>query len=265
MVPSNKSMKRRNAMHVIVWCFVALLALIFLSELRQYGQAAVMRYNGYHSLETAWVDYAGGNTSDAQYAITRLARAQPRFEDDVIRKFGQHLLAMPTALQQLFPEDDQPSDDTDHAILGLIFAGDTDQAAERIDTALDRNVLSRAVVLWRAHEAMRKGDLDAARNAYEWYWKDHVDQRLTVSDRIVVQEATLEERVNALLWSGLWDEAIAVSASVRDAREEPIALLCAGISAELNGDVETARSSYEKVLVNRPTNHLARLRIDKLE
>ncbi|MDZ4858474.1 MAG: hypothetical protein SGI88_05790 [Candidatus Hydrogenedentes bacterium] len=259
------SMKRRNLLHVAAWCIIAVAAIIVLAILRQYGQAAVVRYDGYNTLAAAWNGYANGNIAEAQRRAYELARTHPQFSSEIIDQFGQHLIAMPSLLEELFPKANQALfGDSAHEIVGEILAGDAGSAATRIDSMINNDTLPDTVLLWRARQAMRDGDVRAAHTVYLRYWKRNSASRVAISEGVILSGASLEERVNVLLWWGLWDEAMALSASAPDANEQPIAHLCDGIAAELAGDPAKARADYEAVVAQRPTNHLALLRLTAL-
>ena len=74
----------------------------------------------------------------------------------------------------------------------------------------------------------------------------------------------MEERIHALLLGGLWSEAFAVAHSAPNAGKTPIITLCEAIETDLQGNKDDARTKYEAVIEQRPTNRLALARLNRL-
>jgi hypothetical protein len=270
----------RNLRHAAAWCALAAAGVCVLFALRHAGQFALAKSETRAALAAILEEYRRGEIMDAQKHLYDFVSRRPAMRGAVLEQFGPHVMGMPRVFDLLISQhaddaqDAASSPDLTGEIVTAIWSGDAGRAMERFDVSARDRELSPSLVLWRAREAFRRGDLKDAEFWFARYWQLQSRQRgkrvaQILGDHFAASPGpseNLAEPIYTLLWDGLWTEAFEAARSNQTAGDQAYpAVLCNALQAELGGDAAAALRFYEQVLADRPADYLARMRVHALQ
>jgi hypothetical protein len=268
---------KRNLRHAMTWFILATVGICTLIGLRHVGQTVRTRSETEAALADIWDEYQRGEVIEAQKQLYGFVIGHPTMRSQILEKFGPHMMGMPRVFE-LFnskewinaPDTAYGSNLTDEVVVA-IWSGNAARASEQLDESAADTEISPFLLLWRAREAFRIGDLKNAESWFSRYWQVHSQQRhhrvtQVFENRLAVSNTSsdnLAEQVYTLLWDGLWAEAFEAAGSVKE-RTYPV-MLCDALQADLRGDAAAALRSYRDVLSNHPGDYIASVRAQALQ
>lgn len=268
MTRDTSSMTRRHrvqylAVNALAWVCLLVVggALIFAAA--RISRAHIRTADIQARVEAGLNVFRQGDVLAAQQQLLNIIRAHPSASSIVLNHAENDLLGMPQVYTAL--RSDASIKGIDRVRL-LLLSGDTIGAVAMMEGLDSRDALPREGYLWWARILLDQGDVEGAQVRFGNYWQGHGHEREKATAALLEDDRlgrSLPEQFYALLWTGLWEEAFALTADEENNLTEDTALLRA-LEADLKGAKSEALQQYQAILKTTPNNRLSRQRAEAL-
>ncbi len=271
--PANGGVSGRRATsrfilyNALLWLAVFFAGVAYLSFIREYGTGLTTRYNAQTLVNSAAEAHAQGDAFQATQQLRRALETYPSIAGAIVDRFGADLLGLPVLRAELRAAMNTPAAQRDIPAVQRakfhILQGELAEAEAVLEEASGRSRQDPGAWLLLVRIRLERGDPAAAHDAFARYWAAAPHSREPAVTAILGEDGPGEGEsvpplvLYRLLHVGLWDEAFALAATLRENNPDIAeGWRIAGLEAEVNGAREEAIAHYERALELLP-NHLA--------